>query len=201
MEGSHNDTDFGRNPETMSPLDTAPFYAVGITPALVATTGGAERNTKAQVLRWDGTPIPGLYEAGELGSYVSNLYQNGVFLAEAIATGRAAADTAFGGRSQVTADLLMNTEVYDIEGKPDGSYEHLIKGNHGEYTLKVDVAGGQITNMEIVSGRDNMFMEDAQLESFFGEVIEGQTVEVDAVSGATLDSNNLIDALKAIFKK
>lgn len=201
MAGSHNDTDFGRNPETMSPLDTAPFYAVGITPALVATTGGAERNTKAQVLRWDGTPIPGLYEAGELGSYVSNLYQNGVFLAEAIATGRAAADTAFGGRSQVTADLLMNTEVYDIEGKPDGSYEHLIKGNHGEYTLKVDVAGGQITNMEIVSGRDNMFMEDAQLESFFGEVIEGQTVEVDAVSGATLDSNNLIDALKAIFKK
>ena len=77
----------------------------------------------------------------------------------------------------------------------------MIKGNHGEFTLKVDVAGGKITNMEIVSGRDNMFMEDAQLEAFFNEVITGQSVEVDAISGATLDSNAMIDALKSIFKK
>lgn len=201
MASAHSDSDFERNPETMSPLDTAPFYAVGITPALVATTGGAERNVKAQVLKWNGEPIPNLYEAGELGSYVSNLYQNGVFLAEAVATGRAAADTAFHGRSQVTAELLMQTEKYDIAGKPDGSYEHLIKGNHGEYTLKVDVAGGQITNMEITSGRDNMFMEEDQLKAFFDEVMGRQSVEVDAISGATLDSNHLIDALKTIFKK
>ncbi len=201
MAADGHDRDFGRHPETMSPLDTAPFYAVSITPALVATTGGAERNTKAQVLRWDNTPIPNLYEAGELGSYVSNLYQNGVFLAEAIATGRAAADTAFNGRSQVTAQLLMDAEEYDIAGKPDGSYQQLIKGNHGEYTLKVDVAQGQITNMEITSGRDNMFMEDSQLKSLFDQVIDSQSVNVDAISGATLDSNNLIDALKTIFKK
>ena len=46
-----------------------------------------------------------------------------------------------------------------------------------------------------------MFMEDAQLETFFHEVMDNQTVEVDAISGATLDSNNLIDALKSMFKK
>lgn len=45
-----------------------------------------------------------------------------------------------------------------------------------------------------------MFMEDDQLKAFFDEVITGQNVEVDAISGATLDSNNLLDALKAIFK-
>ena len=39
-----------------------------------------------------------------------------------------------------------------------------------------------------------------QLKAFFDEVINGQNVEVDAISGATLDSNNLLDALKAIFK-
>ena len=43
--------------------------------------------------------IPGLYEAGQLGSYVSNLYQNRVFLSEAMLSGRAAAQTAFGGAS------------------------------------------------------------------------------------------------------
>lgn len=201
MASARKDEDFGRSAETMGALDTPPYYAVSIAPALVATTGGAERNVKAQVLKWDGQIIPGLYEAGELGSYVSNLYQNGVFLAEAIATGRAAADTAFGGRSAVSSELLMAQAEYDIEGKPDGTYDKLIKGNHGEYTLQVEVSGGRITNLEIISGRDNMFMDDAQLEEFFHSVMEGQSVEVDAVSGATLDSNNLIDALKSIFEK
>ena len=53
--------EFGRSIETMEPIDTAPFYAVGITPTLVATTGGAERNVKAQVLDWNDNPIPFLY--------------------------------------------------------------------------------------------------------------------------------------------
>ena len=185
----------------MSPIDTAPYYAVGITPTLVGTTGGAERNTKAQVLRWDGSVIPNLYEAGELGSFVSNLYQNGMFLAEAIATGRSAADTAFGGRSTVASPLIMKVEEYDIAGKPDGSYEQLIKGNHGEFTLKVDVNGGKITGLEIVKGRDNMFMTDEQLQAFFDEVINSQTVEIDAITGATLDSNAMTDALKKMFVK
>ena len=95
----------------------------------------------------------------------------------------------------------MKKEEYDIAGKPDGSYEQLIKGNHGEFTLKVEVAGGKITNMEIVSGRDVMFMDDAQLQSFFDEVINTQSVEVDAISGATLDSNAMIDTLKKMFVK
>lgn len=201
MCASGKDTDYDRNPETMAPIDSAPYYAVGITPTLVATTGGAERNTKAQVLDWNDNPIPNLYEAGELGSYISNLYQNGVFLAECIATGRAAAGTAFNGRSTVNTEIQLKKDEYDIAGKPDGSYTKLIKGNHGEYTLQVDVAGGKITKLDIVSGKDNIFMDDAQLEAFFQEVISGQSVEVDTITGATLDSNAMTDALKSIFKK
>ena len=30
------DSEFGRNPEKMAPIDTAPYYAVSITPTLVA---------------------------------------------------------------------------------------------------------------------------------------------------------------------
>lgn len=201
MCASGKDADYGRNPEMMTPIDSAPFYAVGITPTLVATTGGAERNIKAQVLDWNDNPIPNLYEAGELGSYVSNLYQNGVFLAECIATGRAAAGTAFNGRSTVNTEIQLKKDEYDIAGKPDGSYTKLIKGNHGEYTLQVDVAGGKITKLDIVSGKDNIFMDDAQLEAFFQEVLSGQTVEIDTITGATLDSNAMTDALKSIFKK
>lgn len=41
--------------------------------------------------------------AGELGSYVANLYQNGVFLSEAMLSGRTAAQTAFGAVSKFEA--------------------------------------------------------------------------------------------------
>ena len=88
------DADWGRNPKTMARIESGPFYAVSLAPALVATTGGGVRDPRSRVLDWESNPIPRLYEAGELGSYVANLYQNGVFLAEAILSGRAAARDA-----------------------------------------------------------------------------------------------------------
>ena len=44
----------------MAPIEKAPFYAVSITPTLVATTGGAKRDTDGRVLDWNENPIPGL---------------------------------------------------------------------------------------------------------------------------------------------
>jgi predicted oxidoreductase len=46
------------------------------------------------VLTPEGTPIARLYEAGELGSMFSNLYQNGSYLTEAMISGRAAGRNA-----------------------------------------------------------------------------------------------------------
>lgn len=94
MAESGTDEDFGRDPEMMRPISEPPYYAVELFPALVATTGGAKRNPYSQALNWEDEPIARLYTAGQLGSYVSNLYQNGIFLSEAIMSGRAAAQHA-----------------------------------------------------------------------------------------------------------
>ena len=192
---------FGRDPETMATIDTPPYYAVGITPTLVATTGGAKRDTQARVLKWDGTPIEGLYEAGELGSYVANLYQNGMFLAECIASGRAAADTAFGGRSTVSEEPPSQdlAALIDVTKKADGTYDQVINGNEGQFTLEVTVEGGAITDVQIVQGRDNMFMTDDQLQEYVDTVIDDQTVKVDGISGATLDLNKLNQGMQDLF--
>ena len=193
--------EFGRDPETMAAIDTPPYYAVGITPTLVATTGGAKRDTASRVLKWDGTSIEGLYEAGELGSYVANLYQNGMFLAECIASGRAAADTAFGGRSTVSEEPPSQdlAALIDVTKKADGTYEQVINGNEGKFTLQVTVAGGAITDVQIVQGRDNMFMTDEQLQQYVDTVIDDQTVKVDGISGATLDLNKLNQGMQDLF--
>ena len=47
-----------------------------------------------QVLDHHGKFIPRLFEAGELGSMFSDLYQNGSYITEAIITGRNAARAA-----------------------------------------------------------------------------------------------------------
>jgi len=81
---------FGRKLETMRPLAGPPYYSIEVVPGIICSTGGGARDHKARVLDWDDRPIPGLYEAGELGSTFGNLYQNGAFLTEAMIFGRIA---------------------------------------------------------------------------------------------------------------
>ena len=86
------DEDFGRSATEMTrPLETPPYYAVCVTPAIHHTMGGLSVNTETQVLRADGTPIPGLYAAGEVtgGLHGANrLGGNGV--ADIVVNGRLA---------------------------------------------------------------------------------------------------------------
>ena len=86
------DEDFGRSAtEMVRPLETSPYYAVCVTPAIHHTMGGLSVNTETQVLRADGTPIPGLYAAGEVtgGLHGANrLGGNGV--ADIVVNGRLA---------------------------------------------------------------------------------------------------------------
>ena len=71
-----------------SRLPTEPFYAVELSPSMLNTQGGPRRNEKGQIVQPDGTPIPRLYSAGELGSIYSYLYQGTGNIGECLAFGR-----------------------------------------------------------------------------------------------------------------
>jgi succinate dehydrogenase/fumarate reductase flavoprotein subunit len=89
-----HDPEFGRGADRMQPIDEPPFYSIEIVAAILASTGGGKRDAGAHVLDDDGRPIPRLYEAGELGSTLGNLYQNGELLTECIVFGRIAGRNA-----------------------------------------------------------------------------------------------------------
>lgn len=94
------DREFGRTKMLSSFLD-APYYAVELSPSMLNTQGGPRRNEKGQVVRPDGTPVPRLYSAGELGSIYSYLYQGTGNIGECLVFGRisgrnAAAESAWG---------------------------------------------------------------------------------------------------------
>ncbi len=76
-------------------LDTPPFEAYAVTCGITFTFGGLRINTDAQVLDTDGTPIPGLYAAGELvgGIFWFN-YPGGTGLTNGAVFGRIAGTSA-----------------------------------------------------------------------------------------------------------
>ena len=89
-----HDQEQGRDPATLTPIDSPPFYEIIQWPGSGNTLGGPRRDQRARVLGTDGQPIPRLYSAGELGSIYGFLYQGGGNLAECIAFGRIAGANA-----------------------------------------------------------------------------------------------------------
>ena len=87
------DADFGRT-LMLTALAEPPFYAVELSPSMLNTQGGPRRDEQARILRPDGTPIPRLYSAGELGSIYSYLYQGTGNIGECLAFGRIAGRNA-----------------------------------------------------------------------------------------------------------
>jgi succinate dehydrogenase/fumarate reductase flavoprotein subunit len=85
---------FGRSRDKMRQIVTPPFYAAPVYPALLNTQGGPRRNAKCEILRPDGSPIPGLFGAGECGSMWNRLYPGAGNVSETIVSGRIAAQSA-----------------------------------------------------------------------------------------------------------
>ena len=77
-------------------VERAPFYALyPLKPGLTQTFGGLRINTGCQVLEADGTPIRGLYAAGEVtGGFFSIDYIGGGSLSRCVVTGRTAGKNA-----------------------------------------------------------------------------------------------------------
>jgi uncharacterized protein with FMN-binding domain len=97
-------------------------------------------------------------------------------------------------------EVLSEEELEAIEENPlvaeleDGVYTGAGKGYYGDTVVDVTVEGGKITAVEVVSTADDRpYLESA--EDVIGDVIVTQDVEVDTVSGATVSSNGILEAV------
>jgi fumarate reductase flavoprotein subunit len=96
------DLDFGKDPQNLTPIDTAPYYAAKIVAPLLCMVGGINVDGKYRVLAEDGKVIENLYAIGNVsGNYYSVDYPTimagqshgrcltaGMVLGEALAEGR-----------------------------------------------------------------------------------------------------------------
>jgi succinate dehydrogenase/fumarate reductase flavoprotein subunit len=101
---SGTDHDFGRR-RMLHRFGQPPYYAMELAPSMLNTQGGPRRNERGQIVRPDGTPIPRLYSAGELGSIYSHLYQGTGNIGECLAFGRICARNAVAEESWDIAEI------------------------------------------------------------------------------------------------
>ena len=89
-----NDPDFGRT-SFANPLNNGPYYAIKVTAGVHHTMGGVTINSTTEVLKEDGTVIPGLFAAGEVTGGVHGANRlGGTAVADFVVFGRIAGESA-----------------------------------------------------------------------------------------------------------
>ena len=90
------DDPFGKPAARSTPISVGPFYAVRYYPSSMGTFGGVKVGEDLGVLDASGTPIPGLYAAGEMANrpYYAQVYMSGSALQLAASTGQTAGKAA-----------------------------------------------------------------------------------------------------------
>lgn len=201
---SGSDADFGR--ESMEvPLTEPKYYAALCAPAIHHTMGGVKVNTNCEVLKEDGTAVPGLFAAGEITGGVHGANRlGGNAVTDIVVFGRIAGTAAEkyvvdnGGNTEaeITAGSDAAAATPEVQGNyKDGVYEGTGKGNNGDIKVEVTVEGGNITSVVLKEHGETEGIYEAAEKAVVTDIIKTQNAEVDAVSGATNTSNGIMEAV------
>ena len=83
----------------------------------------------------------------------------------------------------------------------DGTYEGSAKGYGGDIVLKVTVEQDTITDIQVTSASGETPSYYNSAVSVIDSILEQQTAEVDAVTGATYSSNGIKNAVAAALSQ
>ena len=203
----------GREAQYMRAFDGKKYYAMYMVSGLLNTQGGPKRSANAEVLDTQGNPIPHLYSAGECGGITVCMYQGGTNIAECITFGRIA-----GKNAAVVKDALPTYTVEAVESAPaqpgdiddlvgeeetyetaDNQYIGKAQGMDDEIVVRVTVDDGKISQVEVLKQNETEGIgvpATEQLpEKFVGLDTEEAINAVDGISGATITSNALKQAV------
>lgn len=97
-------------------------------------------------------------------------------------------------KENVTTEENVSTKASSDAAYKDGTYEGSATGYSGQMTVSVKVSCCKISEINIVdTGDDEEYLIDAK--DVIPQIIEKQSTEVDAVSGATHSSKGIINAV------
>lgn len=102
--------------------------------------------------------------------------------------------------SESDSSLAEVAAVQDASAYKDGTYYGTGKGFAGTMKVKVDISGGKIASISIVSTKDgDSYVKSAS--SLLDTIVEKQSTNVDTVSGATFSSRGIIAAVRSALSQ
>lgn len=203
-----NEDEFGRAGLEL-PLTEANFYACMVAPAIHHTMGGLKINTAAEVLNEEGNAIAGLFAAGEVTGGVHGANRlGGNAVTDIVVFGKAAGASACdyvaanGGHTEATivVEKVEETVKPEVEANfKDGTYTAVGTGIGGDVEVIAEVKDGEIVSITLGQHGETEGIFEGAVDGVIPEIIKGQTTEVDTVSGATITSNAIIEAVEDIM--
>ena len=191
-----------RKIETMRAFGAGPYYAIPICHNILHTHGGARRNENCEVLDMENNVIPHLYEAGELGDIFATKYVGANSIADLLISGKIAGENAaWPKRKMAEVDVVtgasknpdLKSDAHasstDFEAGPNqgiGISENGI--NDVPIVVRVTMSGDKISQIETLQEKETPYLGGKAIPVLTNEMIEKQTTEVDAVSGASTTS-------------
>ena len=191
-----------RKIETMRAFGAGPYYAIPICHNILHTHGGARRNENCEVLDMENNVIPHLYEAGELGDIFATKYVGANSIADLLISGKIAGENAaWPKRKMAEVDVVtgasknpdLKSDAHasstDFEAGPNqgiGISENGI--NDVPIVVRVTMSGDKISQIETLQEKETPYLGGKAIPVLTNEMIEKQTTEVDAISGASTTS-------------
>ena len=83
----------------------------------------------------------------------------------------------------------------------DGTYTGVGQGKNGDVTVELQVTGGKLAAVRVVKNVETPGISDAAMTQFPQRVVDAQSLNVDAVSGATLTSDGIRNAVADPIRK
>lgn len=89
--------------------------------------------------------------------------------------------------------VLLGTTAWAQSYKA-GVYTAQANGNNGPVTVEVEVSDAEILSVKVTEHAETAGLSDTPIERIPAKIVEGQTLAVDTVSGATNTSNAILKA-------
>lgn len=117
-------------------------------------------------------------------------------LAAVMALGMAGCKAESGETTQAQTQAQTTQEATDSEGLIPGSYTAAGTGKNGEVPVTVVFTASAIESVTVGENQETAGIADGAIETMPQRIVESQSLAVDVVSGATITSQAILDAVK-----
>lgn len=102
----------------------------------------------------------------------------------------------------LTLSFSLAAYSSDAAQYKDGVYTGKGQGKEGEIEVSVSISDGKIANAEVVQHEDTEALMMGVVDNVVPELLETQDIDkVDAVTGATMSSQGVIDAIRQALEQ